>query len=115
LGEEPEQVSVITEVQPAEKAKVENSTIEMPKPVEKEDGKQQKTTISSSSKAGTKPNETRATFIINEDVLEKLKAIAYWERILIKDVIHEAFKEAITNYEKRNGKIKPLPGRVAPT
>lgn len=61
------------------------------------------------SQEGTKENETRATFIVNEDVLEKLKAIAYWERILIKDIANTAFEETITKYVKKNGEIKPIP------
>ena len=46
--------------------------------------------ITKTSQEGTKENETRATFIVNEDLLEKLKAIAYWDRVLIKEVINTA-------------------------
>jgi hypothetical protein len=28
----------------------------------------------------TKEKETRATFIVNEDLLEKMKSLAYWDR-----------------------------------
>ena len=62
-----------------------------------------------SSQEGTKENETRATFIINEELLEKLKAIAYWERVLIKDVINTALQETVAKYEKKSGVIKPIP------
>jgi len=65
--------------------------------------------ITKSSQEGTKENETRATFIVNEDLLEKLKAIAYWDRVLIKEVVNTALQEAIAKYEKRNGEIKPTP------
>jgi hypothetical protein len=34
--------------------------------------------------------ETRATFIIDECFLDRLKAIAYWERKQIKTVFHES-------------------------
>ena len=44
--------------------------------------------ITKSSQEGTKENETRATFIVNEELLDKVKAIAYWDRVLIKDVIN---------------------------
>ena len=64
--------------------------------------------ITKSSQEGTKENETRATFIVNEDLLEKLKAVAYWERKLIKDVVHQALEEALAKYEKKNGPIKPI-------
>jgi len=65
--------------------------------------------ITKSSQEGTKENETRATFIINEDLLDKLKAIAYWDRVLIKDVVNTALQETVAKYEKKNGDIKPIP------
>jgi len=65
--------------------------------------------ITKSSQEGTKENETRATFIINEELLEKLKAIAYWERVLIKDVVNTALQDTIAKYEKKSGDIKPIP------
>ena len=58
--------------------------------------------ITKTSQEGTKENETRATFIINEEILEKLKAIAYWDRLLIKEVINEALSNYIDKYEKTN-------------
>lgn len=33
---------------------------------------------------------TRATFIIGEEVNKKLKALAYWRRITVKEVVDEA-------------------------
>ena len=65
--------------------------------------------ITKSSQEGTKENETRATFIINEELLEKLKAIAYWDRVLIKNVLNTALQETVTKYEKKNGDILPIP------
>ena len=65
--------------------------------------------ITKSSQEGTKENETRATFIVNEELLEKLKAIAYWDRVLIKDVINKALLDAVDKHEKKNGEIKPIP------
>ena len=47
---------------------------------------------------------TRATFILRERHLEELKALAYWERQTIKEVIDEALgsylkgKKIINNY-----------------
>lgn len=65
--------------------------------------------ITKSSQEGTKENETRATFIINEELLEKLKAMAYWDRLLIKDVVNTALQDAIVKYEKKSGVINPIP------
>lgn len=67
--------------------------------------------ITKTSQDGTKEFETRATFIINEGLLEKLKAIAYWDRLLIKDVVNPALQDAIDKYEKKNGNVKPIPKR----
>jgi tyrosyl-tRNA synthetase len=65
--------------------------------------------ITKSSQEGTKENETRATFIVNEELLDKLKAIAYWDRVLIKEVVNTALQEAIEKREKKSGEIKPIP------
>ncbi len=55
----------------------------------------------SSSKAGTKIGETRATFIVNEEILDSIKALALWDRASIKEVIKEALEDYI---EKQDGK-----------
>ncbi len=47
--------------------------------------------VSKTSQQGTKENETRATFIVNEKQLEELKAIAHWERVTIKEALIESF------------------------
>lgn len=48
------------------------------------------------SQAGTKEGETRATFILNENQLEAIKAIAYWDRTSIKDVLYQAIDDYLT-------------------
>jgi hypothetical protein len=60
--------------------------------------------VNVSSQQGTKENETRATFIINEELLDKLKAIAYWDRILIKEVVNSALLEYVN---KKNPQPRP--------
>jgi len=65
--------------------------------------------ITKTSQEGTKENETRATFIVEEDLLEKSKAIAYWDRVLIKNVVGTALREYVDKYERERGKIKPIP------
>ncbi|SDY06287.1 hypothetical protein [Flavobacterium degerlachei] len=76
---------------------------------EPKEPKAAKKEITKSSQIGTKAKETRATFIVNEDLLEKLKALAYWDRVLIKDIINQALEEHISRYEKKNGEIKEMP------
>jgi len=41
--------------------------------------------------------------------MEKLKAIAYREGILVEQVINFILQEAVANYEKAGGEIKPIP------
>ena len=65
--------------------------------------------ITKSSQEGTPEGETRATFIVTESSLDKLKALAYWERLRIKDVAQEAIDNYIKAYEKKNGEIKEIP------
>lgn len=49
--------------------------------------------ITKSSQEGTLEGETRATFIVKEDLLQKLKAVAFWERAQIKAVINQALED----------------------
>ncbi len=42
------------------------------------------------SQQGLKEGWTRATFILREDQLEKIKSVSYWERKKVKEVIEEA-------------------------
>jgi hypothetical protein len=65
--------------------------------------------LNSSSQEGTKEKETRATFIINEEILDKLKAIAYWDRKLIKEVVNTALQEYL---DKKKPKARPEETRL---
>jgi hypothetical protein len=65
--------------------------------------------ITTSSQEGTIEGETRATFIVKEDIVDKLKAIAYWDRLLLKDVINLAIQEYI---DKRKPKPRPEEARI---
>lgn len=71
--------------------------------------KASKKEITKTSQIGTKEKETRATFIVNEDLLEKLKSLAYWDRVLIKDIVNNALEDYIARHEKKNGEIKEMP------
>lgn len=45
---------------------------------------------STTSLKGLPEGWTRATFIIKQELNEKLKALAYWDRVTVKEVVHEA-------------------------
>jgi len=49
------------------------------------------------------PEETivRATFIVEKELLKKIKYIAYWERLTQKDLMREAMEDLIEKYNKR--------------
>lgn len=76
---------------------------------EAKEPKAAKKEITKTSQIGTKEKETRATFIVNEDLLEKMKSLAYWDRVLIKDIVNNAFEDYIARHEKKNGEIKEMP------
>jgi len=59
---------------------------------------------SNTTKQGLKEGWARATFIVREDYIDRLKAVAYWDRKHIKEVVDEA----LTAYLKEK-KIKQIP------
>jgi hypothetical protein len=55
-----------------------------------------------SSNRGLREGWTRATFILRSDYLEKIKALAYWDRKRVKEIIDEALGAYL-----KSRKIKP--------
>ncbi len=49
----------------------------------------------STTSKGLRPGWTRATFIVREETVQQLKAIAYWDRKELKRVVEEAFAQYI--------------------
>jgi len=54
------------------------------------------------SQKGLKDGWTRATFILRNDYLEKIKALAYWERKKVKEVVDE-----VLEFYLKDRRIKP--------
>lgn len=52
-----------------------------------------------SSQEGLPENWTRATFIVREDLLEKLKDLAYTERCSLKELINEMIAQYLDGKE----------------
>jgi hypothetical protein len=50
-----------------------------------------------SSQKGLGRGWTRATFIVQEELLEQLKILAHWERVTIKDLVSDALKNYLSN------------------
>lgn len=59
-----------------------------------------------SSKKGLPKGWTRATFIIREDFLKKIKNLAYWERVTVKNIIDEALELYMKNKKIPEGPLK---------
>jgi hypothetical protein len=66
-------------------------------------------TLENTSEKGTKAGETRATIIVKKETLAQIKALSYWERLPVKDIIAKALETEIAKYLKELGEIKPLP------
>ena len=66
----------------------------------KKAGRPRKTVDENSSK------EIRATFIVNQDDLQKIKYISLVESLLLKDIIGNAISSYIEEWERENGKIR---------
>lgn len=64
--------------------------------------------IKGSVKAGLKEGETRATLILNEDIVTKFKAVSYWDRVPLKVIMNNALNAYLISYEEKNGIIKPV-------
>ena len=58
------------------------------------------------AKNAKKPQEIRATFIVDPDLLRKVKYISLVEGILLKDVISEALSNYVVAWEEKNKKIR---------
>jgi hypothetical protein len=67
--------------------------------------------VTKTSQIGTKQNETRATFIVSEEQLEKLKAVAFLDRVTIKDVIGEAFSAYLGKRKDIDLAVKTYKGK----
>jgi len=59
--------------------------------------------IISTSEKGLQEGWTRNTFILRRDYLEKIKALAYWQRKKVKEVVDEALGSYL-----KGKKIRPI-------
>jgi hypothetical protein len=60
--------------------------------------------VTKTSEVGTKENETRATFIVNQEQLKQVKALAHWERVSIKDVLAQALEAHLASKKQELSK-----------
>ncbi len=72
----------------------------------------------SPSKSGIPPGWTKTTLILQNEYLEKLKAISWWERTTIKDILEEILSNFLSSMETSSiakEKINSLPSGWART
>jgi hypothetical protein len=107
---------IIGEKSPAETTKVENIETQLATEVTDEMKEnleaRRKRNVGRPRKGETvsKSNEVRATFIVDPDLVRKVKYISLVEGNLLKDVINSALQEYINAWESANGKIR-LPNK----
>ncbi len=76
-------------------------------PTEKEQASKEKQPGKAGRPPLNKPKTDRiASFVVSMEHHSKLKAVAYWDRMTVKDVLATALEEYFTKYEKKNGPIK---------
>jgi hypothetical protein len=63
---------------------------------------------SNSSSDNLQSGYSRVTYIVSEELIEKVKALAYWERCSIKETMEKVITSYVEEYEKKNGKLKPI-------
>lgn len=85
-------------------ARIGNTTTGESKPVRH--SKSRKSKDRPSIERGPPPGWTRATFIVRQDHLDKLKALAYWKRRTMKELV----QEALANHLKGK-RVKAIPKR----
>jgi len=56
---------------------------------------------------GLEPGWTRATFIIDKQLHETVKAYAYWQRVTVKEVMDAALKQYFADKE-----VDPMPPKT---
>lgn len=60
----------------------------------------------------TREGEEKYIIIGKTDLIEKMKDVAYWDRLAIKEVFEEAMTDRVKKYEKKG---VPLKSRPKPT
>jgi hypothetical protein len=58
---------------------------------------------------GCKRNETRVTTIMDKDLLDNVRRLAYWDRRKFKDVVTLALEKHIASYVAYNGPLAEIP------
>lgn len=63
------------------------------------------------SARGLREGLNRFSIVLPMDILETLRAVAYWNNLTVKEVITQFLESGIDRYQKRHGEIKPVPSK----
>ena len=85
-----------------EKFNLENSGLFAQVEEKKTEKLSEKTIRTNTVQEGLPANLTRATFIVDVDILETLKDYAYTERVPIKEVVDQALREYVSKIDKQS-------------
>lgn len=55
--------------------------------------------------------EVRTSVVLEKKILDKIKGIAYWDRVSIKEVMSQMLSNEVKKYEKEKGELKPIPNK----
>jgi hypothetical protein len=64
-----------------------------------------------SAAKSTKEGEEKYIITAKTELITKMKGIAYWDRLTIKEVYEEAILDRIKKFEKKSGTLRPIPNK----
>ena len=72
-------------------------------------GNQATTAERPKSAKGLRDGLNRFSIVLPMDILERLRAVAYWNNLTVKEVITQFLESGLERYVKKHGEIKPVP------
>jgi len=57
----------------------------------------------------TKEGEEKYVITLKTEMIDKMKDVAYWDRLTLKQTYSEAVEDRIKKYEKKSGNLKGRP------
>ena len=63
------------------------------------------------SARGLREGLNRFSIVLPIEILDKLRAVAYWNNMSVKDVITQFLESGLERYVKKHGEIKPVPDK----
>lgn len=71
--------------------------------------KMEEPTARPKSAKGLREGLNRFSIVLPVELLEQLRAVAYWNQLTVKDVIAQFLQNGMDLYEQKYGEVKPIP------